>query len=96
MYVRILVLGNIMANFSRIFPNPQKIAPSDLELFLNHSFDTEGTDVEPCTPSDWSVNPPKFALIKDRNYRAFARALNQIWNSTLCKEVARTTNSSIV
>lgn len=61
---------------SRTSNNPSK---SDVEKFLNETFDPEGSEFETWIPSDWTPEPKFLQKIVDKNLQKFAKNLNNIW-----------------
>ena len=72
----------IAAKFSQL-PN---YTPTTIASFVQQYFAPAGTDLRPCTPADWSANPPFLSAIHNATLRAFASDVHSIWPS-LCRQV---------
>ncbi|XP_022174955.1 trehalase isoform X4 [Myzus persicae] len=55
---------------------PSKI---ELEIFLNDTFEKEGSEFEIWDPSDWKPEPKFLGDIKDPNFQEWARGLHLLW-----------------
>uniref|UniRef100_A0A0M3KCT4 Trehalase n=1 Tax=Anisakis simplex TaxID=6269 RepID=A0A0M3KCT4_ANISI len=64
----------------------EEIQKEDLTEFLDDYFLPPGSEMIPCTPSDWVPYPRKIMQITDPILRHWALDLNEIWKS-LCKRI---------
>ncbi len=82
------ISGQTMSDFNKLFKsaNVSQFDNATLDAFIGSHFLKAGSDVVTCSSSDWNPSPPKFSNIKDRSYRTWAFALNNIWKK-LCKKV---------
>uniref|UniRef100_A0A5S6QXN0 Trehalase n=1 Tax=Trichuris muris TaxID=70415 RepID=A0A5S6QXN0_TRIMR len=65
-----------------------KSDPEELRRFVDANFDRPGSELEPCTPTDWTPVPKSFDVIKDPHYRFWAHTINQKW-LVLCRMVKK-------
>ncbi|XP_075987321.1 trehalase-like isoform X2 [Anticarsia gemmatalis] len=52
---------------------------ADIQEFVNHNFDPEGSEFEEWTPPDWKNNPAFLQKIKDPLLHQWASDLNRLW-----------------
>ncbi|XP_008474907.1 trehalase isoform X4 [Diaphorina citri] len=52
---------------------------SELEQFVNETFDEAGSEFEDWSPSDWVESPRFLSKIKDKNFQEWASQLNALW-----------------
>ncbi|VDP06222.1 unnamed protein product [Heligmosomoides polygyrus] len=57
-----------------------------LKAFVDDHFSPAGSEMLPCTPSDWHPQPSKLMAIADPQLREWALKLNAIWLS-LCRKI---------
>jgi alpha,alpha-trehalase len=51
----------------------------DIKTWVNQTFEPRGSEFENWTPDDYKKNPAILSKIKDKEFRNFAQALNDIW-----------------
>ncbi|XP_025410177.1 trehalase-like isoform X2 [Sipha flava] len=57
----------------------QRPSKLELELFLNDTFESEGSEFEAWDPSDWKPEPKFISGIKDPHFQDWARGLHLLW-----------------
>ncbi|XP_050527394.1 trehalase [Daktulosphaira vitifoliae] len=51
----------------------------EVELFVNDTFEAEGSEFEPWDPADWKQHPKFINEIRDTNFQEWAKQLNLMW-----------------